>query len=167
MKYSSELLAAPKTDRYRIEGLLGRGATSLVYKAFDTENNFYVALKSIKFPDQDGIYRLKQEFRSFRDLYHPNIVELYNLYVDDDLCFYSMELIDGLDFIKFVRSNGHCLRSYLGQLVEGLSAVHDSGRLHRDLKPRNILVEKTGRVVLLDFGLAIDRRANDSVVTQG
>jgi serine/threonine protein kinase len=84
MKYSSELLAAPRTDRYRIESVVGRGATSLVYRAFDNESRFFVALKSIRYPEQDGVYRLKQEFRSFRDLYHPNIVELYNLYVDEE-----------------------------------------------------------------------------------
>ena len=82
MKYSPELLAAPKSARYKIAGLLGRGATSLVYKAFDLEKKFVVALKTVRFPEQDGIYQLKQEFRSFCDFYHPNIVELYDLYVD-------------------------------------------------------------------------------------
>jgi eukaryotic-like serine/threonine-protein kinase len=154
VRFSPELLAAPKSDRYRIDGLLGRGATSLVYKAFDVEKNFQVALKSVRFPDQDGIFRLKQEFRSFRDLYHPNIVELYDLHVEKDSCFYTMELIDGSDFVTFVRSNDIFLRTCVGQLIDSLAAVHQSGRLHRDLKPSNILVEDTGRTVLLDFGLA-------------
>jgi eukaryotic-like serine/threonine-protein kinase len=87
-----ELLAAPKSDRYQISGLLGRGGTSLVYRAFDLEKNFLIALKSVRFPDPDRIFRLKQEFRAFRGLSHPNIVELYDLHVENAYCFYTMEL---------------------------------------------------------------------------
>jgi serine/threonine protein kinase len=90
MTFSSELHGPPKAAGYRIEALLGKGATSVVYRAYDVENNFPVALKSIRFPDQEGIYRLKQEFRSFCDLCHPNIVELYKLHVEDKACFYTM-----------------------------------------------------------------------------
>jgi eukaryotic-like serine/threonine-protein kinase len=166
MTFSLELHVAPKAAGYRIEALLGKGATSLVYRAYDVENNFPVALKSIRYPDQEGIYRLKQEFRSFCDFCHPNIVELYKLHVEDKTCFYTMELIDGLNFVAFARKRPESLRSCLAQLVDGLTAVHASGRLHRDLKPGNILVEATGRTVLLDFGLSAEARSSDSVLTQ-
>ena len=166
MTFSSELHSAPKAAGYRIEALLGKGATSFVYRAYDVESNFPVALKSIRYPDQEGIYRLKQEFRSFCDFCHPNIVELYKLHVEDKTCFYTMELVDGLNFVAFARKRPESLRYCFAQLVDGLTAVHASGRLHRDLKPGNILVEATGRTVLLDFGLSAEARSNDSVLTQ-
>ena len=79
-----------------------------------------------------------------------------------------MELVDGLNFVAFARKRPESLRYCFAQLVDGLTAVHASGRLHRDLKPGNILVEATGRTVLLDFGLAVEAeaRSNDSVLTQ-
>jgi eukaryotic-like serine/threonine-protein kinase len=166
MTYAPELLAAPRTSRYNIISLLGRGATSLVYKAFDVEKNLTVALKSIRFPEYDDVFRVKQEFRFFRDFYHQNLVTLYDLYVEDEVCFYTMEFIDGSDFVSFVRSRHGALRSCLGQLVDGLAALHEAGRLHRDLKPSNILVESGGRTVLLDFGLSTEARPQDSVVSQ-
>ena len=166
MNYSPELIAAPKSSRYRIMGLLGRGATSLVYRAFDIEKQFTVALKSVRFAEQDGIYRIKQEFKFFLDFYHPNIVMLYDLHVEDNVCFYTMELIEGLDFVTFVRSHDSTLRSCFAQLTDALAAVHEAGRLHRDLKPSNILVESSERTVLLDFGLATEFRSSDSILTQ-
>ena len=100
MPFHPEMHAAPRAPGYRIEAFLGKGASGLVFKAFDIAGNFYVALKSIRYPEQDDIYRLKQEFRWFCDFLHPNIVELYNLYVDETHCFYTMELIEGLDFVS-------------------------------------------------------------------
>ena len=166
MSYAPELLAAPRTPRYEITGLLGRGGTSFVYKALDKEKNFLVALKSLRFAEVDDIYHLKQEFRFFRDIYHHNLVLLYDLTVADATCFYTMELINGTDFVSFVRSNDGALRACLDQLVDGLSAIHQVGRLHRDLKPSNILVEADGRTVLLDFGLSAELRSTNSVTSQ-
>jgi tetratricopeptide (TPR) repeat protein len=166
VSYKPELRAAPKTDRYTIVSLLGCGGTSLVYKAFDREKKILVALKSIKFPDQDGIYRIKQEFRFFRDFYHQNIVGFYDLHVETNTCFYTMELIEGADFVSFVRIHDDSLRVCFTQLVDALVAVHGSGRLHRDLKPSNILVDSNGRTVLLDFGLSTETRSTDSIFTK-
>ena len=164
--FSPELLAAPRTDRYNIISLLGRGATSLVYKAFDVDKKLTVALKSLRFQEPDEIYRIKQEFRFFRDFYHPNLVMFYDLFVDDATCFYTMELIEGVDFVSFVGSNERMLRACFGQLIEAIAAVHEAGRLHRDLKPSNILVEPSERTVLLDFGLATEARSSSSIMTQ-
>jgi tetratricopeptide (TPR) repeat protein len=166
MPFHPEMHAAPRAPGYRIEAFLGKGANGLVFKAFDIAGNFYVALKSIRYPEQDGIYRLKQEFRWFCDFLHPNIVELYNLYVDETHCFYTMELIEGLDFVSATSRDSDSLRSCLLQLADGLSAIHSAGRLHRDLKPSNIIVEPTGRAVLLDFGLSVETQPKDSVLTQ-
>ena len=159
--YSPELLAAPQTSRYRIISLLGRGATSLVFKAFDTEKSFNVALKSVRFPEYEDIFRIKQEFRFFRDFYHQNLVSLFDLQVDRDVCFYTMELIEGIDFVSFIQSKPAALRPCLAQLAAELAALHGAGWLHRDLKPNNILVEPDGRTVLLDFGLSLATQSDE------
>jgi eukaryotic-like serine/threonine-protein kinase len=164
--YAPELLAAPRTSRYNIISLLGRGASSLVYKAFDVEKNFLIALKSLRFPEHDDIYHIKQEFRFFRDFCHYNLVSLYDLFIEDESCFYTMEFIDGLDFVSFMRSHDGALRHCLGQLVGGLAALHEAGRLHRDLKPSNILVEPSRRTVLLDFGLSTEVHSQGSIISQ-
>ena len=87
-------------------------------------------------------------------------MSLYELVVDEPYCFFTMELIDGVDFFKYVRPSQSLLdearlRAVLGQLVEGVRVLHDATIAHRDLKPSNVLVDAAGRVVVLDFGLAL------------
>ncbi len=125
-----------------------------------------VALKTIRFQEQDEVYRIKQEFRFFRDFYHQNLVLFYDLHVEEHLCFFTMEFVEGSDFISFAAGDPARLRDAFGQLVHGIAAVHDSGRLHRDLKPGNIVAEPSGRVVLLDFGLAYEAHGSIRGETQ-
>ena len=117
-----EMLAAPKSERYRIVSFLGRGATSLVYKAIDLEKNMQVALKTIRFQEQDEIYRIKQEFRFFRDFYHQNLVMFYDLHVEDRSCFFTMEFVEGRDFIGHVGDDAEKLRNGFSQLVHALAS---------------------------------------------
>ena len=171
----AELAAAPRTNRYAIEAVIGRGATSIVYRAIDIEKNITIALKSIRFADLQNLYMLKTEFRSLARFYHRNVVQLYDLQVSDESCFFTMELVEGADFVSFARAAAakthrgppagaepSPLRLALAQLVDGLEALHADGKLHRDIKPSNILVEPGIRTVLLDFGLSID--ADDSAL---
>ena len=171
----AELAAAPRTNRYAIEAVIGRGATSIVYRAIDIEKNITVALKSIRFADLQNLYMLKTEFRSLARFYHRNVVQLYDLHVSDESCFFTMELVEGADFVSFARAAAAGsdrrpsapaepppLRLALAQLIDGLEALHADGKLHRDIKPSNVLVEPGIRTVLLDFGLSID--AEDSAL---
>ncbi len=165
----AELAAAPRTNRYAIQAVIGRGATSIVYRAIDIEKNITVALKSIRFADLQNLYMLKTEFRALARFYHRNVVQLYDLHVSDESCFFTMELVEGVDFVSFARAaaaGSHrrpaaradppALRLALAQLIDGLEALHADGKLHRDIKPSNILVEPGIRTVLLDFGLSTD-----------
>jgi serine/threonine protein kinase len=81
----------------------------------------------------------------------------YELFSEADQWFFSMELVDGEGFLEYVRPGGRCnlqrLRATLGELTEGIQALHAARRLHRDLKPANALVTPAGRVVILDFSL--------------
>jgi hypothetical protein len=130
----------------------------VVYRAHDRETDTDVALKTLAVHDPGELYRLKNEFRSLAGVVHRNLVELYELFVKERECFFTMELVDGVDFIEYVRSDANGvdyerLTDVLRQLVSGLAALHAVGKLHRDVKPSNVLVTRAGRVVVLDFGL--------------
>ena len=82
---------------------------------------------------------------------HPNVVCLYELIVEDARCFFTMELVKGVNFVEHVEGSARTSRwsidrltSALRQLVDGVSALHRLGKLHRDIKPSNVLVTPSG-----------------------
>ncbi len=90
--------------RFSLERPLGEGAYGIVYRAFDHQRGHPVALKMLRLPTPDAIYRIKREFRSLSDLSHPNLVSLYDLLASGGHWFFTMELIDDArDFLKFCR----------------------------------------------------------------
>ena len=144
------------TPRFRLERKLGAGGMGVVFAAFDRQRRELVALKTLFNTSPDAISRFKQEFRVLADVTHPNLVGLYELVVERDEWFYTMELIEGVDFLRAVRGPAldvPRLRHVLGQVAEGVLAIHRAGKLHRDLKPSNVLVTPATRAVLLDFGI--------------
>jgi hypothetical protein len=132
----------------------------LVHEAEDRVRGRRVALKSLSRLDPAGIARLKNEFRALADVVHPNLVRLHDLHADDGLWLFAMELVEGEPFDLWVRPDGALdagrLHRACAQLVAGVEAIHAAGKLHRDLKPDNVLVTAEGRVVILDFGLVAD-----------
>jgi len=149
--------------RFQVLSLVGEGGMGRVYEAFDAERRERVALKVLSRLTVEGVYRLKNEFRSLGRLAHPNLVRLYELFADEGRWFYTMELVCGERFDRYLRPSGALalarLYPALSQLVAGVHAIHAAGKLHRDLKPNNVLVDDTGRVVVLDFGLMVDAYA--------
>ncbi len=89
-------------DRYRIVRRIGSGGMGVVYEAEDLERGQRVALKTVRDPSADKIYRFKREFRALAELSHPNLIALKELVVGDE-CFFTMELLDGSDFLEYVR----------------------------------------------------------------
>jgi eukaryotic-like serine/threonine-protein kinase len=156
-------------DRFAVDRKIGSGTFGDVYKVYDETNYKDVALKILRDQQSEAIRRFKNEWRTLRDFQHPNIVKLYDLIEGASQWMFTMELVEGMDFLKYVQrdhrdgplhaavSEPKCsdarLRNALLQLATGLSALHSRELIHRDLKPSNVLVSNSGRVVLLDFGL--------------
>ncbi|MGJ7498514.1 serine/threonine-protein kinase [Variovorax sp. RT4R15] len=149
--------------RFSILRQIGEGGMGVVFEAYDDLRRSVVAIKTLSWLDSGSVYRLKNEFRSLADMNHPNLCRLHELFSDEGW-FFSMEFVDGERFNEWVRPDGRLdeqrLRAALKQLLQGVGAIHSAGMLHRDLKSSNVLVQKDGRVVILDFGLVVDWHAS-------
>jgi eukaryotic-like serine/threonine-protein kinase len=161
---AKSLQAMLNAVRFTLVRRLGAGGMGVVYEAYDQQRGELVALKTMRRVDPLALVRFKHEFRALCDISHPNLVNLYELVAVEDRWFFTMELVEGIDFVGFVRSRPGAgrlfdeprLRDALRQLAEGVDSLHQSAKLHRDIKPTNVLVTTEGRVVLLDFGLTAD-----------
>jgi hypothetical protein len=182
----------------------------VVYRALDRERGVQVALKTLRGATPDSVLRFKTEFRSLRDIRHPNLVELGELFESEGAWFFTMELVRGAPLLAWIRgladekgppstdseilrlsddvatvvsayeeqtsttiagdserepalrsgprADETKLRTALAGLASGLAALHAAGKVHRDVKPSNVLVDDTGRAVLLDFGVVAELR---------
>src|SRR6478609_6781825 len=120
--------------RFVLEGRLGDGGMGVVYRARDRESSLSVALKTMTHIEPSALLRFKNEFRSLADISHPNVVQLYEMVADGGHWFFTMELVDGVDFMRWVRPARACdlprLRAALQQLAQGVLAIHSAGKLH-------------------------------------
>src|SRR5208282_2658685 len=147
--------------RYRIIGLLGRGGMGEVYRATDLTLGQSVALKFLP-EEAAGNNRLLERFagevRVARQVSHPNVCRVYDLGEVDGAPFISMEYVDGEDLASLLPRIGRLPADKAietaRKICAGLAAAHDRGIIHRDLKPQNIMMNKRGDVVIMDFGLA-------------
>src|SRR5580700_356481 len=147
--------------RYRIIGLLGRGGMGEVYRATDLTLGQSVALKFLPV-EAAGNTRLLERFagevRVARQVSHPNVCRVYDLGEIDGAPFISMEYVDGEDLSSLLPRIGRLPADKAVEtarkICAGLAAAHDRGIIHRDLKPQNIMMNKRGEVVIMDFGLA-------------
>src|SRR5579862_4971037 len=147
--------------RYEILDKLGEGAMGVVYRAKDTTLGRIVALKMLSsdlVADTELHERFSREAETIGRLNHPNIVTVYDLGETDGQLYMAMELLDGEDLRALIEDFADLPLAdkvfLLLQICEGLGYAHDKGVVHRDIKPANIVVTATGRVKLLDFGLA-------------
>ncbi|HET9479383.1 MAG TPA: serine/threonine-protein kinase, partial [Pyrinomonadaceae bacterium] len=150
-------LVGQELETYRIEKLLGAGGMGEVYLARDLKLGRMVALKVLPWHfvvDSDRLGRFQREARALSSLNHPNLVTIYEIGEAKGLHFIAMELVEGktLSSLRDKFSLKELL-SIVAQVAEALSAAHQSGIIHRDVKPDNVMVRPDGYAKVLDFGL--------------
>jgi serine/threonine protein kinase/tetratricopeptide (TPR) repeat protein len=148
-------------NRYEILEILGEGGMGAVYKAQDLELEREVALKVIRpelASDREILQRFKQELILARQVSDRNVIRIFDLGEAEKIKFITMEYVEGESLHAILRQRGKLevaeAVDIMEQVAGGLAAVHREGIIHRDLKPGNIMRDKNGRVVVMDFGLA-------------
>lgn len=158
--------------RYQINGFIGEGGMSRVWRALDQNTGKYVAIKVLReeySEDESFIRRFDREAQAASRMSHPNIVNLLDVGVEDDGTRYLvMEYVQGKTLKRFIQESGALRPEIASQIIirvlAALQHAHQNGVVHRDIKPQNILIDKEGTVKVADFGIA--RMANAQTVNQ-
>jgi len=149
--------------RFTVIERVGAGGMGVVYKAIDTALESQVGLKVIR-PELAEIpsfaARFRREVRLTRQITHPNVCRVHDLGESDGVLYLSMEWIEGETLDQLLRQAG-TLRDaraleIASRIAEALEAAHAAGVVHRDLKPGNVMIDRRGKVSVLDFGLALE-----------
>jgi TolB-like protein/Tfp pilus assembly protein PilF/predicted Ser/Thr protein kinase len=156
---SVDLARRGRLGTYQIERILGRGGMGIVFLAHDTILRRNVALKVLSAPDYEGASqaRLLREARNAASLNHPNICTVYEVGQIDGLSFIAMEFVEGRPLSERLAASALPVEEVVRfgiEAADALAFAHEHGVIHRDLKAANAIVTATGRLKLVDFGLA-------------
>ncbi len=145
-----------RLGRFRIEAVVGTGASGTVLTAHDPDLDRLVALKVLKDPGANGVERMMREAKAIARVSHPNVVAIHEVGTHHGRVYLAMELVSGAtvaDWIAVPRPWRAIVECFL-QAARGLAAAHAAGLVHRDVKPSNLLFGADGVVRVADFGLA-------------
>jgi len=153
-------------DRYEIIEELGRGGMGNVYRVVDKKINEEMALKLLHpaiAAEKKTIERFKNELKLARKITHKNVCRMHDLNEEEGTPYITMEYVPGEDLKSMIRMTGQLSAgravSIAKQICEGLAEAHRLGVVHRDLKPRNIMIDKEGNARIMDFGIARSLKA--------
>lgn len=170
--FGQNTLAGKMMSHYQILEVLGRGGMGTVYKARDIRLERTVALKTLSFHmlrEAEFRKRFFLEARAASALNHPNIATIYEIDEDRGIPFIVMEYIDGPTLSEWRRQVTATLPEKIAlalQIARGLYCAHQNDIIHRDIKPDNIMIDRSGIVKLTDFGLAKILKEKDSKLTR-
>ncbi|MYQ41959.1 Serine/threonine protein kinase [Streptomyces sp. LamerLS-316] len=176
-----ELIGALLGGRYRVTALIGRGGMGIVARAVDELLNREVAVKVLRaYTDASGSeladlrFRMQREAQAAARIRHGGVVTVHDVTEERGLPVIVMEFVDGPSLDDVLTERGTLdpreAAAIGAKLMDALHAAHRAGVLHRDVKPGNVLLERGGRVVLTDFGIASMEAAGDEAMaklTQG
>src|SRR6476659_469949 len=148
-------------ERYQLQDPIGRGGMATIYRGRDMRMDRTVAIKVLRevySTDPKFVTRFQREAKAASVLQHPNIVQVFDYGQSDGNYFIVMELVEGTDLRRYLRSRGVLAidRAIIitHDIALGLGAAHRRQIVHRDVKPQNILVGRDGMIKLTDFGIA-------------
>ena len=158
-------LSGKEIGKYRITERIGRGGMAEVYLGLHTHLDRQVAIKVLHghlLEGGDFLARFKREAKAVANLRHPNIVQVHDFDIQDDIIFMVMEYIDGTDLqtklVELDKKGERLSIKQIGSIIKDIAAAldyaHSKEMLHRDVKPSNILLDKGGKAYLTDFGIA-------------
>ena len=147
--------------RYKIKKVIGTGGMAVVFEAYDMLKNRPVAVKMLKDEiarDTQAVKRFINESKAVAMLSHPNIVNIFDVSVKDNLKYIVMELVEGITLKNYMIKKGALsfkeVISITEQILRALEHAHAKGIVHRDIKPQNIMLLKNGSIKVTDFGIA-------------
>ena len=164
------LVKGATIGRYVVLGLLGRGGMGEVYAAYDPELDRKIAVKLLRARGRhaselaDGETRLLREAQAIARLSHPNVVVVYDVGTFRDSVFIAMEFVEGNTLGYWLEAQPRKISEVMDVFMaagRGLVAAHAAGLVHRDFKPDNVMITKTGQVRVMDFGLARQQVRDD------
>ena len=159
---------------YQIQREIGRGGMGVVYLAHEQSLQRAVAAKVLAphlAQDEAYVARFVREARAVAQLDHPNIVTVHSVGEQDGLYYIAMQYVKGRSLAQLIREKGPLdwrrALDITRQAAEALAEAHKQGIIHRDIKPDNIMVDETGRVRVMDFGLARAMAASTKLTADG
>jgi len=166
-------LIGRRLGRYEIRAEIGRGGMARVFSALDTQLQRTVAIKVLAAQlsmDEEFVRRFEREARTAASLRHPALVTIYDVGEQDGLHFIAMEYVAGRSLHTILEERtalglGFAV-SILEPVAQALDYAHSQGAVHRDIKPHNILIDRGGRVLLTDFGIAQTAEADSERLTR-
>src|SRR5579859_1918140 len=164
----AQLLQDPAkvVNQYVLAGMLGQGGMGQVWKAWDTKLTRWTALKFLTLTDAASQKRFEREAKLAARLGHPNICAIYEVGEDKGRHFIAMEFVDGVALGKANLSHREA-SGVISKIARALEEAHKEGVVHRDLKPDNLMITKSGRPYVMDFGLAKTVEAESSLSVSG
>ena len=149
------------SGRYEVLKRVGSGGMADVYMAKDHKLNRNVAVKVLKseyVEDEKFLRKFETEAQAVARLSHPNIVNIYDVGIEDGINYIVMELAEGITLKEYIRKKGYLTPKETveisTQIASAISHAHKNHIIHRDIKPQNILVSDTGIIKVTDFGIA-------------
>jgi serine/threonine protein kinase len=158
---------------YTLKSILGEGGMAIVHLAEDHKFHTEVALKMLKkeFVSNENIKkRFLAEARSMFRMSHPHVIRVSDLIDEGDTVAFVMEYVEGETLKEYLERKGKLtdteIREIFSQMLDAVSYVHEQKLVHRDIKPSNFMIDKRGKVKLMDFGIAKSLDPNAAEYTQ-